>query len=375
MIDYTVNGANILLGEVTRPRVGAWLADLVVDSDRLSDFQDAPLSLQLGPGRVFKGWAVRAGLHHAQIHLRIVGGAGGLGDVLPPRAFSNATAAVILRDALTACGETLSPQADPAAASTFFASWVRVRQPLGAELGALVPACGLEAWRVMPDGTVWLGKETWGASDPARMGFVELEFEPGLGRLTFVCDELNVDPGMVFSAPGESYDGQKVSLVSTVISEGTGEVRHVVLFDDGTGTDRLTGGLSSYLSATVVPTLDRSAAYWAKVVSQNGDGTVEVIPDSPRLPSVSKVPIRLGIPGVTVKVAPGARCVLEFLEGDPTRPVVTLWGTTSVLEMDLSATLITLNGGVLAIARATDPVVAGPFAGTVVGPGNVTVLG
>jgi len=103
--------------------------------------------------------------------------------------------------------------------------------------------------------------------------------------------------------------------------------------------------------------VDYYALYPAVVVSQNGDKTLELRPESEKLPQgMSTVPIRLGIPGATVTVEAGARVLVGFENGDPKRPYAGLWDTASVVE-------ISINGGSTPVAKEGSSITgtAGPF--------------
>lgn len=103
--------------------------------------------------------------------------------------------------------------------------------------------------------------------------------------------------------------------------------------------------------------IDYLALYACRVVAQNTDLTLELQPDDARIPSLSAVPIRHGLPGVTVRVAAGARVLLAFENGDPSKPVATLWDSASVEE-------IVFAGGTKKVAREDDEVSLGTFAYT-----------
>jgi hypothetical protein len=138
--------------------------------------------------------------------------------------------------------------------------------------------------------------------------------------------------------------------------------------------DRMKTAMAAIVRALVGNTLigprvDWLAKYDARVVAQNADGTLELKPDDDRLPSYSSVPIRYGVPGITATVATGARVVLEFSGANPQRPIATVWESAAVMQLNINAaTSITLNGGVLPVARVGDT--AGPY--PIVG-GNPTV--
>lgn len=115
-------------------------------------------------------------------------------------------------------------------------------------------------------------------------------------------------------------------------------------------TDRAKAALVAIIRATVGnflvgPRVDYLAMYPAKVVSQNGDGTLELQPDDSRLPGYSSVPIRYGIPGVTATVSGGARALLTWAGGDPQKPVVVGWEPGTILSLAVKAGTINLSNG------------------------------
>jgi len=108
--------------------------------------------------------------------------------------------------------------------------------------------------------------------------------------------------------------------------------------------------LRRLVTAFVGRRLDYLALYPARVVQQRDDGTLDLEPESSLVPSCQGVPIRHGLPGVTVTVAAGERVLLGYEGGDPSRPYAALWVAGSV-------TRITINGGNLRVAREGDDVV------------------
>ncbi len=113
--------------------------------------------------------------------------------------------------------------------------------------------------------------------------------------------------------------------------------------------DRVKGPLAA-LIRSVLSRVDYFAFYAAKVVAQSADlSTVDLVPDDTKLPGLQAIPVRLGMPGCAVQVAAGARVLLGFENGDPSRPFAALWGTSGL-------TLIKLAGGGAAAARNGDSV-------------------
>jgi hypothetical protein len=112
-------------------------------------------------------------------------------------------------------------------------------------------------------------------------------------------------------------------------------------------SDSITTSLRRLVEAFVGRRLDHLALYPAVVVQQRSDGTLDLSPEDPRVPSCQGVPIRLGIPGVTVTVPSGGRVLLGYANGDPSRPYASLWESGTV-------TRITINGGTAKVARLGD---------------------
>lgn len=96
------------------------------------------------------------------------------------------------------------------------------------------------------------------------------------------------------------------------------------------------------------------------------------------LPSLAKVPLRSSILGETVTPqAKGERCLVMFVNGDPTRAIcVSTDPYPKAAQIgDATTTTLKLAGGVLPAARATDAVVAGPFVGTITAGSSKVSIG
>lgn len=83
--------------------------------------------------------------------------------------------------------------------------------------------------------------------------------------------------------------------------------------------DRLRSAIIAIIRHEVRHT-DYFAQYPARVLSQSSDlRTVDVVPDSDRVPAQRQVKLRTGIPGVDVKLATGSRVIVAWENGDPQR--------------------------------------------------------
>jgi hypothetical protein len=136
--------------------------------------------------------------------------------VLQPKLYRDAPVRLLLSDALAGGGERLSATIDPAIGSPSRHQWARVQGTVAVSVQDIIgPALG---WRVLPDGSVWVGVETWPAAPefeytvtdrmPER-GAIEIGTSAGLplpgtvfesGRVSFV--EHRIDPSRLRSLVG-----------------------------------------------------------------------------------------------------------------------------------------------------------------------------
>lgn len=100
----------------------------------------------------------------------------------------------------------------------------------------------------------------------------------------------------------------------------------------------LTDLVRSIVDRLVTPRIDPLAFYDATVRAMNPDGTVDIQTDATRWGAgLSRVPIKHGLPGVSVKVKTGARVRLGFLGGDERNPFVALWDPGSLDELTITS--------------------------------------
>lgn len=130
--------------------------------------------------------------------------------------------------------------------------------------------------------------------------------------------------------------------------------------------DRLKSALQRIL-APLFARLEYSCLYGAKVVGQNGDGSLELVANDPRLPPLSRIPIRYGIPGISAKVTAGALALVGFENADPAKPYALL---TSSPDGVIS---ISFLGGTQPVARSGD-VVTVPFPPVIQFTGTINLL-
>jgi hypothetical protein len=218
-MEFALNGMPILSACVDMPLRGAWTADIVVDcDDRDRVLGRAPLDNAAGT------WALSGTVRAGDVDsagksvLRVVGGAGGLANRLAPRFFRNIEASIVLSDAIDEGGERLAVSSDSDLLKTTLTGWTRMRVTLADEIDALASALDA-SWRVLSDGTIWIGPETWPADSTA---YDCIEDYPHEGRIV-------IGPSVPSLAPGVTFLGRAVVHVTHKISPSA--LRTEVLFE------------------------------------------------------------------------------------------------------------------------------------------------
>lgn len=217
----TVAGLSAFSGRLHLPRIGAWTADVRLDSQSMPAgrvevvLADGALRLV---GTVLPGVS---GVTLGAAHVRVVGGAAGLRRTLPAAGYQNVPLSVPLRALLADAGEVLAAEADAGALALFLPRWARMAGTAARSLEALAARAGV-SWRVLPSGAVWLGPERWKAAAGA---YEVLEEVPAQRAVWLASDAPSVLPGQVLF-------GRPVAHVAHHF--GPEEMRLAVTFEDTT---------------------------------------------------------------------------------------------------------------------------------------------
>lgn len=300
-----LSGATVLRATVTMPLRGAWTADVTTEGTPMLAV-DTAASLRLGAAR-FTGTIRRLTSFAGRAGARLVGGAGRLASQLPARAYSQTPLDLPLRHALDAAGEVLDAGVDPSLLGRTLSRWTRLGAPLSHELDALASTAGPSvSWRVLDTGGVWIGEETW----PIRELAAELlDDDLNVGRLRLAPDAATL-------RPGDMWRGRRCARVTHVWTA------------DGLRTEAW-----SPLTREDPPADLHARSYLARVVTQHADGTVDLVPDSPLVPPMAGVPLRLGVPGLRVELPSDQRVRLHFDAGNPQRPFAALSDAGGTLRL------------------------------------------
>jgi hypothetical protein len=336
-------GVLVLESEVRMPLVGAWHASVVTDPN---DPNAAPPT---GPFRIevdgieFVGTVApgRAGGFGGRTAAHMVGGAGGYTRVLEPKNYASGITKVrtVVDDILREAGETLSAETDTSILEKQLKGWQRGRGQAQHSLVLVLDQIGA-TWRVLRDGTTWIGVDTWPEVEPDGQ----------------VLDE-DWSDGMIVVAP------ERPNMVPGIVVRGQ-RIEQVVHRNERSGlrTELYSQSVKSALQKVLGSVRSESdfAKRWpCKVVRQNADGTVQVLTDDDAMrgKGADHVRIRVGIPGTTVKVKEGARGLLGFDNADPSLPFIDSW------ESETPFVKISVGRDARPVARVGDlvRVMAGPL--------------
>ena len=308
------NEYDVMSGDLFFPYIGNFSAHLL-----LSNADVAPT------GKVRLVWlksefvcyVLKSGINDGRVSCLLVGGNGGLWQSVVPKMYDyTIRVSLPLTETLSSAGESLSSLSTQSVISQQLTSWPRTQGRCDEQISLLADQAGA-IWRVRQDGTIFFGTDSW---LPVNEFEYDLQWrDPTWSSATIISQSIGILPGQSFPKKDESFPGKKVAAAQYEITE---EMTHATFwFADDNGVeidDQLHAGLAVFVKQTM-RYVDFYAEYPARVVLQRNDGTLDVIPDSRRLPPITSVPVRVPVPGTKIKVNPEDRVTVLFEGGDPTK--------------------------------------------------------
>lgn len=292
------------------PQYGAWYADVVMLGEvSLS----GSVTLAIGSLSCV-GTVSEVGTRGEQTFARIVAGAGAWGTQLRAKAYHNdagVKSKLIAEDAARECGETLETITDTSRVGNYY-----VRR-MGPASRALEAAFGA-TWHVGIDGVTRIGERD--EHTPADDAYTVVDVQPADRVVTLAMDDVaSVRIGSVLSAGlDESLTIReleiRVDAESAVVVAWCG--------GDASTTDRINAALRTLHQREAARTL---WGLWRYRVSQmDGDRVkLQAISAAAGLPDVLPVDMYPGLAGAHAVMTPGANVLVQFVEGDPSMPVIT----------------------------------------------------
>lgn len=342
-----VSGLRATGAALTRPRYGAWVADVTLAGATLLPTAKFGAALRFGALQL-TGTVHRQAAFGGAVRARIIGGAGGWRASLPEKGYSHkfgVLVSTVLKDAAEAVGERVSVGFDPVLGT----HWARRPGRAAHTLRKLSAG----QWYVDDAGTTQVRAR---AAARITSPFTATQRQGDRGRFEIATEALaDWVPGRTFSSPIVP-EAQEIDLVVLRVDEGDGAARVSVLTGPSE-RDRLLGDVREIIRQE---TFDASyAGVWKYTLVTGTSESASLLPKSQgRVPPLDDVPYMPSLLGEKVTPAPGSTCYVVFVDHDPAQPmIVAIAGAPLVYEQ--TAAISKIGDGLLPAARMFD--LAGPF--------------
>lgn len=335
----SVNGLQIVSGQLLIPLVGLWTADLQLAS---STQVTGPATVVIG-NLTLTGYVYRSEVYGGQTSVRLVAGYGGWRTIIQQQGYGNSSGVMlstVLNDAASACGETVNINSDTSIGNAY----TRMDGVASDNLWQMVAQGFIPSWYIDPTGVTQT--QAWPSANVSTP-FTVTEQKPDQGMIGIATEDyVSWMPGCTFSNP--LLEGTYTSGGVHYVFDGEGKFRFEVLTST-TGQNRFLDPLNAVIAKQVAPT--RFYGRYEYTISNPTKTTVDCAPtdSSLGLPDLQNVPITAD--SVSSYTPPdGGTCHIQFLNGQPTRPIC-VW-------TDEAPTIVSLMQGTNPIARLGDQIQA-----------------
>jgi hypothetical protein len=149
---------------------------------------------------------VEAGVFLSAAYVRLVGGAGGLAKYVPAAFYKQPQISDLLNAVIQASGETLSGTIESTLTSIKVPFWSQARARGAAVLDTIAAAAAAHLnaavnWRLLSDGTLWMGAETW-PDEALPKGAAVLDVLPAERRYEIGAEVPTLVPGVNLDGVG-----------------------------------------------------------------------------------------------------------------------------------------------------------------------------
>ena len=339
----SLSGHAVTRAVVPVPACGVPWADVeLVDPVELS----GQVSLALADA-VIALTVVSGGPVNGRAAYRLVGGRGKWGQEISPKAYQDdggVKVSTIARDVADLVGESIASYPSTRVGPHF----ARSAGPASRVMHELAP----RAWHVGLDGVTRFGIRT-----PTQYTGTDTRtrFDPAVGVVEIATESIAA------LVPGVRVDGAEPA---TDVEYVLDDKRLTVRVYSGPRPSRRLDAFRRIYDA-IDPRRPYRSVYEYRVVTQSGERlNLQPVRAASGMPDLARVPVRPGMAGMRATVALGSLVLVAFADADPSRPqVISHDAVDSPGWMPL-----TLDFGEaprLGVARLTDAVQAGPFAGVI----------
>lgn len=309
----SVAGNEIVGGHLLIPLVGAWTADLHLATDQAIS---GPVEVVIG-NLTLQGFVFRSDAYGGQTRARLVGGFGGWRTPISAQGYGSAQGvklSTVLQDAASACGEQLDVFADVTIGQAF------ARVAFGTSVASdvlwqMIALGHMTAWRVAPDGVTHTGP--WPITQ-ITTPFIPTDQRPDEGVIVIATEDYaSWMPGASFAHPllAETFTSGGVQYVWN-----DGDLRFEVLTSAAPLRDRVLGPLQQIVERQVAPL--RFFGRYEYTISNPSGTTIDGAPTDTTigLPDVQNVSV-MADSIASYSPPDGGLCHIQFVNGDPTKPV------------------------------------------------------
>lgn len=345
-VNATLQGNRVTSARVSVPAWGLWFAEVSVDGE-VTLAPGARVDLKIADV-AFKGTILSGGPHKGRSTYRVVAGAGGWGKSIKRENYADdlgTRVAKVLVDAAALAGESVDTTTVATSLRTG-PGYTRPEGPASQVLEERFP----KGWYVDVDGVTRIGKRPavpFTASVP-RVSPVDL------ARRT-----VTIAPETIAAlVPGVVVDGlEAVDVLHELTPEG---LRTTIRGSVAAGSSRRLDAERALIER-LFPELLYKGIFEFRVQTQEGERlNLQPTQVSTGMPELRRVPVRPGLSGARADIALGARVLVQFINDDPSRPVVTHYedpeadGFLPLLTEIDAQTFVRLGAGALPAIRSGD---------------------
>lgn len=305
---------DVMNADILFPYFGNWTAHLVFANAESAPQGNCTLTIF---GKNYESYVIptRSSDSERRFYAMAIGGNGGLSKTISSKMYnSQIQVSLILNDLLSEAGESLSPTSSQTILNTIIPGWTRMQGSASISLSQLIDSVG-GIWRVLEDGSIFVGFDTFSQAPP--FDGIVLYQDPVHANATLATQVLGLLPGQRFpNSPYDNLSNRKIGACRYVIDPERTTLTSWFLEESGVYTDPLHQGLESFI-LEVMRGVDYLAEYPCQVLMQRGDGTVDVQPDSGKLPMLTSVPMYVPVRGGKLRAKAGDRGKVIFVNGNP----------------------------------------------------------
>ncbi len=329
----------VLEAHVEEFEQGTWVADLIADQAFAGSFQ-------LQDGSTWVGRKVSEIQDRGRYFAKVVGGSGSLGATVLDQFYQGRVSLQVIVNAVCAAAGGSNDRGEVAgniAPGVFLEQYQRFVGLRSEALDAIAKAAGGAVTPGADPLLWWVGRDGFlqmQRPDTTTGGRSNTKIVTG----TQDMDKVDVDGSVELVNPSNAELGATYAATSQA-------VRHIRWKQTA---DRFCARLSFVPFIFRAPTQTKyDRMYDAKIVTDNGDGTVDVLayrsPSEGKAPAfqVSRVQLFCGVPGSKVSMNAGEEVMLGFFGGDPQKPFCASMKQDATATKEVARKGDSVNGGTL----------------------------